>query len=199
MSDTPTASSAILFLRKKRMAFPALAEAKAIGDGEPAYGARLIIDPSDPDVKVLDNAIAAVAKAKWKGDAEAVLRMLVEEGKVAFSKKEYRDKKKGKVYAGFEDKYHLGARNAKEQPTVVDRFGGEIEKKSDIERILYSGCNVNAKIEIWAQDNSYGRRINCTLLGIMFNSDGESFGGGTGRASAREFSDMVESTGEDLV
>ena len=36
-----------LMLKNKRLAFPALAKPQAIGDGEPAYGARLIIDPDD--------------------------------------------------------------------------------------------------------------------------------------------------------
>ncbi len=190
--------SRILFLKKTRMGFPSLAEPKAMGEGNPAYGCRLIIDPSDSNAKLLDNAIREVAEEQWKKDAEGILAKLVEDNKVCFSKREYRDKQ-GKVYAGFEGKYHLGARNGKEQPTCVDRFGGEITKKSDIERILYSGCVVNAKVEIWAQDNQYGRRINCTLLGIMFAADGESFGGGAGRASADDFADMVEDNAEDLV
>lgn len=190
--------SAILFLKKKRMGFPALAEPQTNDDGKSAYGCKLIIRPDDNDVKALDKAIEQVAAERWKDDAPGVLAKLREDGKLALVKKEYRDKN-GKVYSGFEDAYYLSARNSKEQPTVVDRFGGEITKKSDIERILYSGSYVNAKVEIWAQDNNFGRRINCTLLGVMFAADGDSFGGGASRASADEFAEMVEATGEDLV
>ena len=46
-----------LMLKNKRLAFPALATPQSIGEGEPAYGGRLIIDPSDPDVAVIDKAI----------------------------------------------------------------------------------------------------------------------------------------------
>jgi hypothetical protein len=31
-------------------------------------------------------------------------------------------------------------------------------------------------ISLWAQDNSWGKRINATLLGAQFHSDGEAFG-----------------------
>ena len=62
-----------LMLKNKRLAFAALATPQAIGDGEPAYGGRLIISPNDPDVKVIDDAIAAVAKDKWKDKADDIL------------------------------------------------------------------------------------------------------------------------------
>lgn len=181
---------AILFIKELPIAFPALAEAQAIGDGEPAYGGRFVVDPKRADlVKDLDAAMLAEAKAKWKDDGEAVLAMLVEEGKVAFEKKPYRSKKTGKVYAGFEGMYNLGARTpaGKPQPTVFDEYGNQLTTKAQIEQKVYSGAVVTAKIEIWAQDNSYGRRINCSLLGVMFVREGERFGGGSGPASADDF------------
>ena len=46
---------------------------------------------------------------------------------------------------------------------------------------------VTAKVEFWAQDNNYGRRINCTLLGVMYAGEGERFGGGSAPASADDF------------
>lgn len=190
--------SAILFLKKLRMGFPALAEPQKSDDGKEAYGAKLIVKPDDPAVKALDAAIEQVAREKWKDEADSVLAMLRDKDRICLVKKEYRDKQ-GKVYAGFEGSFYLSTRNSKEQPTCVDRFGGELTKRSDIERILYSGCVVNAKVEIWAQDNNFGRRVNCTLLGVMFAADGESFGGGAARAAADEFADMVEDSAEDLV
>lgn len=181
---------AIIFLKNLPIAFPALAEAQAIGDGEPAFGGRFVIDPKRTDlIKELDAALAAEAKAKWKDDGDAVLAMLIEEGKVAFEKKPYRSKKTGKVYAGFEGMYNLGARTPanKPKPTVFDEYGKQLLTKAEIEQTIYSGCEVTAKVEIWAQDNSYGRRLNCSLLGVIYAGEGERFGGGSAPASADDF------------
>lgn len=185
----------IIFLKNIPIAFPALAEAQAIGDGEPAFGGRFVVDPKNAElVKQLEAAMADVAKAKWKEDASAILAMLTEEGKTAFEKKPYRSKKTGKVYAGFEDKYNLGARTPanKPKPTVFDEYGKELTTKAEIEQKIYSGCEVTAKVEFWAQDNSYGRRINCSLLGVMYAGEGERFGGGSAPASADDFGDFAK-------
>jgi hypothetical protein len=181
------------------MVFPALAEAQAIGDGEAAYGARFVVDPKNAEhVAQLEAAMKDVAKAKWKDDAEAVLAMLTEEGKVAFEKKPYRSKKTGKIYEGFEGKYNLGARTSvnKPKPTCFDEYGKELATKPQIEQKLHSGCLVHAKVEMWAQDNSYGRRINCSLLGVMYAGEGDRFGGGSGPASKDDFADMTKATAD---
>ena len=185
----------IIFIKNVQIAFPALAEPQAIGDGEPAYGGRFVIDPKNTElVKQIDAAMADVAKAKWKDDAPAILAMLVDESKAAFEKKAYRSKKTGKPYAGFEDMYNLGARTpaGKPKPTVFDEYGKELTTKAEIEQKVYSGCEVSAKVEFWAQDNSYGRRINCSLLGVMYAGEGERFGGGSGPASADDFASMAK-------
>lgn len=182
----------ILMLKNVQIAFPALAEPQAIGDGEPAYGGRFIIKPDSPLVKEIDAAMLEVAKQKWKDDGPAVLDMLREEGKVCFEKKAYRSKKTGKVYDGFEGTYSLGARNPKAQPSVFNKYGEQVTGKTAIEQAIYSGALVNAKIELWGQDNSFGRRINCSLLGVMFAGDGERFGGGSAPASADDFADLAQ-------
>lgn len=186
-----------IMLKNVRIAFPALAVPQAFGEGEPAYGAKLVIVPKSENEKVLDDAIAAEAKDKWKDKAGDVLKMLLEDKKVAFVKGVYRSKKTGEAYAGFENAYHLSARNAKTKPTVYDRFGNELAERADIERVIYSGCYVNASVDIWAQDNKWGRRVNCSLRGLMFAADGENFGGSS-TASADEFKDFAASADEFL-
>ena len=181
----------IIMLKNKTIAFPALAEMASIGDGDPAYGCRLAIDPQDPQVAEIDGAMKSVAVAKWKDEGEAVLAFLNSEKKTAFERAGARNKKTGKVYDGFEGKYTLGARNAKTQPTVFDKFGQPVTDKREIERLIYSGAKVNAKVEFWAQDNTYGRRVNCSLLGVMFAGEGERFGGGSAPASADDFAGMA--------
>lgn len=183
---------ATLMLKNVRIAFPALAETQAIGDGEPAFGGQFIIDPKSSLPDELDALMLSVAREKWKDDGPAVLAMLKEDKKVGFHRAEYKNKKTGKPYAGFENKFFVTTRsNAKKQPTVFNKYGEPVTDKSEIERLIYSGCYVNAKVDCWAQENSFGRRVNFSLLGVMFAGDGESFGGGAGPASADDFAAMA--------
>jgi hypothetical protein len=43
---------------------------------------------------------------------------------------------------------------------------------------VYSGCYVNATIELWPQDNKFGKRINASLMGVQFARDGQRLSGG---------------------
>jgi|TARA_R110002110_G_scaffold124244_1_gene301526 hypothetical protein len=61
------------------------------------------------------------------------------------------------------------------RPTIIDRDKAPIVEDDNI---VYAGCYVNAVIELWYQDNSYGKRVNCNLLGIQFAKDGDTFGAG---------------------
>lgn len=181
-----------LKLKNVPIAFPALAEMQSIGDGEPAYGAKFVIEPGSENGKLLDAAMLEAAKQKWEKDGEKIFNMLVDDGKVCYVKKPYMNKKKGEPYEGFEGQHSLSTRNSKVQPTVLDRFGKAVTDKKDIERLIYSGCATHISIEIWAQDNSFGRRINAGLRGVMFAGDGKRFGGGATTASADEFADLAE-------
>ena len=40
---------------------------------------------------------------------------------------------------------------------------------------IYSGCYVNAIVELWSMNNEYGKRICGNLLGVQFFRDGEAF------------------------
>ncbi len=72
----------------------------------------------------------------------------------------------------FSGSYIIKATN-RLRPSIVDRnkrFLNESDNKP------YSGCYVNAIIDIWYQNNIYGKRVNSNLLGIQFYKDGEPFG-----------------------
>lgn len=181
-----------IMLKNITMAFPALAEPQSFGEGEPAYGAKFPIKPGSEHQKLLEEAMLAEAKETWKDKAQSVLDMLIEDGKVAFVKKVYRSKKTGEPYTGFDGTHYLSSRNAKTQPSVYNQYGEELSAESDIERQAFSGARVNASVEVWAQDNKWGRRINCSLRGVMLTGEGENFGGGSSPASADEFADMAQ-------
>lgn len=182
----------ILMLKNLLMSFPALAEPQSFGEGEPAYGAKFPIKPGSEQQKLLDDALMAEAKDAWKDKGPSVLSMLEEDGKLCYTKKVYRSKKTGEPYTGFEGSHYLSVRNAKTQPSVFNQYGEPLTSKAEIERHAYSGAIVNASVEVWAQDNKWGRRINCTLRGIMLTGEGENIGGGSPPASADDFAALAK-------
>lgn len=185
-----------IMLKNVVLAFPALAEPQSFGEGEPAYGAKFPIQPNSEQQKAIEAAILAEAKEQWKDKADSVISMLAEDNKLCFTKKVYRSKKTGEPYQGFDGAHYLSTRNAKTQPTVFNQYGEEISGKADIERQAFSGAVVNASIEVWAQDNKWGRRVNCSLRGVMLTGEGENFGGGSAPASADEFAGLAKAKAE---
>ena len=89
-------------------------------------------------------------------------------------------------YEGYAGNYFISARN-KTRPTIFDRDGKTPLVQADGKP--YAGCYVNAAIELWCQDNNYGKRINASLRGVQFLKDGEAFAGG-GVASEDDFEDL---------
>lgn len=168
-------------LNNVRLAFPQLFEAKTVnGEGEPAFSASLLIDPAHPQVKELNAAIDAVAKEKWAAKAEAILKTMRATDKTCLHDGNLKDQ-----YAGFEGMLYVSARS-KTRPLVIDVNKTPLTAKDGKP---YAGCYVNASIELWAQDNNYGKRVNASLRGIQFLRDGDAFAGGA-PASEDEFDDL---------
>ena len=180
-------TSGRLMLVKKRLAFPAIFSPQAIGDGDPAYGGKLIIEPTDPDVAKIEATMLAVANAKWPGKGQQIIDLLKEDKKLAFIRGPYRNSKTGDIYDGFEGMYTLSTRNPETRPTALD---GNNQPTTQADGLIYGGCYVHASVEFWAQDNKYGRRINCNLRGVMFAGEGPRFGG-TAPAKADEFAGLT--------
>lgn len=181
-----------LMLKGKRLGFADLAEPRSINGGKPSYGARIIVEQDDADVKAIDAAIKEVAEAQWKDKAGTVLDLLEEKGRIAFSKKPYRNSK-GEVYKAFEGKFSLGvSAPTTKRPTYFDEYGNPIDSPEKVAAKLYAGCYVNMKVEFYPLLRDDGNRINCAVLGVMFSGDGESFGGGAPVASADDFSGMAK-------
>ena len=92
-------------------------------------------------------------------------------------------------YDGYAGMWALKA-NTKKRPVVIDRSKTPITEDDDV---IYAGCYVNASVEIYTMDNSYGKRVGCQLNGIQFVKDGDSFGGG---GNAMDDFDAVEDDSE---
>jgi hypothetical protein len=179
-----------LKLNNVRIAFPNLFVAKAIGDGAPTFNACLIIDPKSPMVAEIEKVISAVAKEKWADKSTGVLSELYKKDKVCFKRTE-KTNASGEVFAGFENMFFLNASN-KSRPLVIDQ---KREPLTQADGKPYGGCYVNVQLDVWPQDNEWGRRVNATLRGVQFVRDGDAFSGGS-PASVDDF-DAVEGADAD--
>lgn len=180
-----------LKLKNVRLAFPQLFEARTVnGEGKPAFSANFLIDPKDPQVKVIEAAIVETAKEKWGAKAEANLKALRASDKTCLHNGDTKAS-----YAGFEGMLYISARSTA-RPLIMDA-----DKTPIVDPSLgrpYSGCYVNAVIELYAQDNSFGKRINAVLGGVQFYRDGDAFAGGRA-ASEDDFDDVTDGAmAEDL-
>ena len=179
-----------LKLLNVRLAFPQLFEAKTVaGEGKPAHSGTFLIDPADPQVKTINAAIDATAKEKWGAKADAILKQARAADKVCLHNGDLKA-----TYDGFPGNLFISARNPL-RPTVVDADKTPLTEKDGKP---YAGCYVHVVLELWAQDNQYGKRVNATLMGVQFYKDGDSFTGG-GVASEDDFEDIsAGATADDL-
>jgi hypothetical protein len=170
-----------LILSNTRLAFPAIFEAKAFGDAAPAFSASFILTPGHAGIAVANAAIEAAAKEKWGAKAEATLKQLRAAGKVCLH-----DGDEKASYDGFEGNLYVSAR-AQTRPLILDRDKSPLVQSDGKP---YAGCFVVASLEVWAQDNQFGKRVNATLKGVQFYADGDAFSGSGTPADPDDFADL---------
>lgn len=179
-----------MMLTGVRLAFPEIFNPKAFsGSDDASYSALLIMDPKTQGelVKQVNQAVLAVAKEKWGAKGEAMVKQLTAKGNTCF-----RDGADKPEYDGFEGMQYISARS-KTRPLVL---GIDKTPLTEEDGKPYAGCYVNCSVEIWAMDNSYGKRVCASLKGLQFVKDGDAFGGGA-PASADEF-DEIEAVDGDV-
>jgi hypothetical protein len=177
-----------VMLKEVRISFPDLFEPKSFdGQQEAKYGAQFLIEKEGENYDKVIAAIKGVASEKWGKLADKTVSALTKQGKTFLNDGDDKD------YPGYADMYYVTAKS-KVKPKVIDRDKTDLDSTDGKP---YSGSYVNAAIEIWAQDNSWGKRINCQLRGVQFYKDGEPFSGG-GAASADEFDAFETEDDDDL-
>jgi hypothetical protein len=170
-------------LNNVRLAFPALFEAATVqGEGEPAFSAAFLLPSDHPQIEEIELAQEALGKEKWGAKWPTIRKEIVANNRLAL-----KDGDTKSSYAGYEGNLFINARN-KTRPTVIGRDKAPLTEKDGV---VYAGCFVNAVIELWAQDNNYGKRINASLSGVQFLRDGEAFSGGR-PASVDDFDDVAD-------
>lgn len=103
-----------LRLNNVRLAFPNIFEPQVSEDGKASYGATVLLDPNDPQVKAINATIEAVAKEKWTSKADVMLKQIRAADKTALHNGDTKAQ-----YAGFEGTMFVSARNPV-RPTALD-------------------------------------------------------------------------------
>lgn len=174
-----------LLLKDVRLAFPAIFEAESVNGGEAKFSAGLLLPTDHPQLAEIRAALVEVAKNKWGAKAKETYDKLEATDKLALH-----DGNLKAEYDGFADMLYINASNSV-RPTIVDRDRTPLVQADGKP---YGGCYINASIELWAQDNKFGKRINASLRGVQFLRDGDAFSGG-GAAAADEFDDLSDGAG----
>jgi hypothetical protein len=171
-------SSERVQLKNVRLSFPSIFKRNVFEGVEGKYEATFLIPKSDKKTKAkLDKLIdAAIAEAKVK---------------VPSDKRCLRDGDDSE-YDGYEGNWSLKAASGR-RPTVINRDKTPVTEDDEI---IYAGCYVNAIIDVWIQDNQWGKRVNANLYGIQFVKDGEPFGLGSVDVTD-DFEDFDDEDDED--
>lgn len=162
-------------LRNVRLSFPALFEARAMDGGTPKFSASFLLNKKTDaaQIKAIQAAIETHLKTKNKGAKLPSNKICLRDG----SEKEF---------DGYgEEVMYVSASNAR-RPLVVDLQGTPLAAEDGKP---YAGCYVNANIDVWWQDNKFGKRVNAQLRSVQFVKDGEAFGAAPLDA-AKEFEDV---------
>lgn len=182
-------------IRNARLAFPELHEAKAFqGEGDAKFSATFILAPDNlPFILKGDKwvptawaeVLGIIATEKWGEKAKGVLAKILSDKSLCYITGPKTDGS-GNVYDGFEDSHHITSRGGV-KPLLIDADKTVLSAASGKP---YGGCFVNASLELWAQDNKFGKRINASPTGVQFVKHGDAFVGG-GAAALDEFEDEV--------
>jgi hypothetical protein len=148
-----------LILENVRLSYPHLFKAKSVMNSDPKFSAAFILDKTR-DAKMIARAQEVIkevlAEAKKRVDTD---KMCLKDGAT-----------KEEIYGP--DVMFINASND-DRPQVVDRGRHPVTEEDDI---IYGGCFVNAVLNVWFQDNQWGRRVNASLEAVQFVRDGERFG-----------------------
>lgn len=171
------------------------------GAGKFYWGGAALVPVSSPQKAMIDKAIVEICAKEWGKNADKIREAaLADPGKCC-----WRDGNKSE-YQGYTDHWALSFKRYQEdgRPRLVDRDNSPILDPAGVVYPaklgrIYSGAYYNVSVELWTQDNSYGKGIRCGLIGLQFVRDGDSFGGAS-VPSQDEFEDIADgAAAPDLV
>ena len=165
---------ATIKLKNVRLSFASLFKKATFGGEETKYEGTFLIDKETQadQIAEINPAIGAMMKEK---------KAKLSPDRICFKDGDEID------YDGYAGHMSIKASNAK-RPIVIDRDKSPL---TEDDGRPYSGCYVNAVLELWYQDNTWGKRVNANLLAVQFAKDGEPFGEGGASVSVDDF-DVID-------
>ena len=145
-----------------RLSFPSLFNTEKFGGEDTGkFAATFLLDKTDHAdiIEEIQSAMKSVADERLKGKLPPADKLCLKDG----------DETDREEMAG---KMTIKA-STKKRPLVIDRDKTPLNEEDGKP---YAGCYVNAIIDVWAQNNEYGKRVNAQLNGVQFFGDGEPFG-----------------------
>lgn len=164
-----------IVLKNVRLSFPSLFKTEVYsGTDTEKYAATFLIAKSDTKtIASIEQACKAALVEKYGNTIPKGFKLPLVDGD-------------DKEYQGYADHVCIKA-STKKRPTLVNRDKTPIVEEDGI---LYGGCYVNASIDVWVMDNSYGKKVLASLNAIQFVKDGEAFG--TPNAGADDFESLED-------
>jgi len=168
-----------------RLAFPEFFTPKAVNDGDKeAYSGTCILVEGKTQLlidgkrytenlgDVLNKIADKIATEKWKDKAPAILKQLRAQDKIFLH-----DGDNKPDYDGYPGNLYISGRTPT-KPKVLRKVDGFLRDVEAHEGLVYGGCYGEFIFDVYAQDNSYGKRLNASLKGFRFQEDGDAFGAG---------------------
>ncbi len=159
-------------IRNARLSFPSVFKKASFDGNEGKFEATLLFPKSD--TKTYDLIMKEIEAMKKTNKAKVGAdKLCIKDGDEI-------------EYDGYEGCWAFKASNSK-RPTVLNRDKTPLVEDDDV---IYAGCYVNGVVELWFQNNQYGKRINANLLGLQFVKDGDPFGDGAKVADDNDFDEL---------
>lgn len=153
-----------IILKNVRISFPSLYKKGSFNGEETKFQATFLLNKEEhaESITAIKAQIAELVKTNLKGAKIAADKLCLRDGDDV-------------EYDGYAGCYSIKC-STKKRPIVIDRDRSPL---TEDDGKPYGGCYVNASIDLWVQNNAYGKRVNSTLLAVQFFKDGEPFSDGS--------------------
>lgn len=161
--------------------------------GGPKFGGQFIMAPESKACKDVTAAFMAEAQKVFGPNFQNIIAGFGK-GQKCLRNGNTKLTKEGKIANGYEGMMFISAKNKLKPLVISNRFyngkpihldengkpyvDGQLIDPGFPTPAPYSGCYVNAKIEIYALNKGTTQGVYANLLAVQFCKDGEAFGGG---------------------
>lgn len=165
-----------------RLSFPSLFHKANFNGQETKYEATFLLNKTDHAkvIAQIEKAIKEKVAVDLKGAKIGADKLCLRDGDEV-------------DYDGYAGHMSIKASN-KKRPLVI---GKDKAPLTEDDNVVYGGCYVNAIVELWAQNNDYGKRVNANLLGVQFVREGEPFASGES-VGVDDFDDLSDEFDDDV-